>query len=185
MRDLTTAFIDELDAEVKVPIVLFEGEFEGGTLRLWTGIGELNWNNQTWTGSGHLGTISPIKETQETKAVGMRATLNGIPPAIVALALNQARRGLRSRVYLGFLNPDYSVVANPYRSFEGRLDQPEIDMRVDDAAISINYENRLIDLERARERRHTSEDQKADFPDDLGYEFVPRVQNWDEKWGQK
>lgn len=185
MRDLTAAFQTELDAQVKVPIILFEGEFEGGTLNLWTGIGELSWDGKIWTGAGHLGTVSPIKETQETKAVGMRATLNGVSQELIALALVHARRGKAGRVWLGFLDSNYNVIANPYKSFEGRLDQPEIDMQVDDPSISINYESRLIDLERPRERRHTDEDQKADFPDDEGFEYVPRVQDWDEKWGQK
>jgi len=53
------------------------------------------------------------------------------------------------------------------------------------ANVNITGESRLIDLEIARERRYTSEDQKIDFPDDKGFEFVADLQNKEIVWGGK
>ena len=43
-----------------------------------------------------------------------------------------------------------------------------------DAQISVTAESKLIDLERSRARRYTSEDQKIDYPNDKGLDFMER-----------
>lgn len=185
MRDLTAGMQTEFEKTVKSPIIFFEGQFTSGYVRLFSGIGTLTWNGKTWLGAGSLGTITPVQETLETKAVGMRATFSGIPAANRALILSEARRGQEGNVWLGMLDANMNVIANPYNSFRGRLDQPEIDKQSGETIISVNYENRMIDFERPRERRYTPEDQKTRYPDDKGLDYVPNVQNWSEKWGQK
>ena len=61
-------------------------------------------------------------------------------------------------------------------------------MTVDDdgatAQISITAESKLIDLERSRARRYTSEDQKIDFPNDKGLEFITGLQDKTIVWGR-
>ena len=52
------------------------------------------------------------------------------------------------------------------------------------ASLSITLENRLVDFERARVRRYTSEDQKIDFPNDKGLEFVADLQEKEILWGR-
>ena len=42
---------------------------------------------------------------------------------------------------------------------------------------------RLIDLDRSRARRFTSEDQKIDYPDDKGLEMVASLQDTVIIWG--
>lgn len=64
------------------------------------------------------------------------------------------------------------IVADPYLAFVGRLDVPVIDDAGASCVISMQYESRLIDLQRTRERRWTHEDQQIDFPGDLGFEYV-------------
>ena len=38
-------------------------------------------------------------------------------------------------------------------------------------------------LKRSRERRYTHDDQQIDFPGDLGFEFVPKLQELNLVWG--
>ena len=47
------------------------------------------------------------------------------------------------------------------------------------ATITIQAENRLVDLERPRIRRYSDEDQKSDTANasDVGFEFVPSLQD--------
>ena len=53
----------------------------------------------------------------------------------------------------------------------------------DTATIKLTAESRLIDLDRSRERRFTSEDQKIEFPDDKGLEYVDDLQDKEIVWG--
>ena len=39
-------------------------------------------------------------------------------------------------------------------------------------------------IEKPRERRYTSEDQKLDHPDDRGFEYVPALQDMPIFWGR-
>ena len=61
-------------------------------------------------------------------------------------------------------------------------------MNIDDGGqtctISVSAESRLIDLDRTRERRYTSEDQKIDFPNDKGLEFIADLQDKEIIWGR-
>jgi len=52
------------------------------------------------------------------------------------------------------------------------------------AEIAISVENRLIEFERTRVRRNTAEDQKIDYPNDKGFEFVTEIQEKDIVWGR-
>jgi hypothetical protein len=40
----------------------------------------------------------------------------------------------------------------------------------------------MIDLLRPKTRRYTGEDQKIDFPSDLGFDFVPELQDQQIIW---
>jgi len=68
--------------------------------------------------------------------------------------------------------------------FSGRMDTMSIKDSGDTANISLTAESRLIDLERSRERRYTSEDQKIDYPNDKGLEFIADLQNQEIVWGR-
>lgn len=182
-RDLTASVITQLQsASVEVGI-LFEGEFASGWVRLWSGIGSLSWDGKTWTGTGNLLGISGIDETAEVRASGMTVSLSGVPSDLLSAALGDARSGRIGRVYLAFFSGG-SIVADPILQFEGRLDVPAIEDGPETATISISYESELIDLERARERRYTPEDQQIDFPGDLGFDYVASLQDAQITWGR-
>jgi hypothetical protein len=182
-RDLTASVITQLQAASVEVGILFEGEFASGWVRLWSGIGNLSWDSKTWNGVGTLLGISAIDETNEIRASGLTVTLSGVPSDLLAAALGDARSGKTGRVYLAFFSGG-SVVADPVLQFEGRLDVPAIEDGEDTATIAISYESELIDLERARERRYTPEDQAIDYPGDLGFAYVAALQDAQITWGR-
>ena len=63
------------------------------------------------------------------------------------------------------------------------MDVMTIDDNGETANISLTAESRLIDLERARERRYTSDDQKVRHPNDTGLDFVASLQEKEIAWG--
>jgi hypothetical protein len=183
-RDLSSGVISEITSSSLAPFLLFEGVFASGTLRLWSGIGDLSWNSYTWTGVGSLASISSVTESAETSAQGITVSLSGIPSNLVSLFLGDVRQGSAGKVYLGFLDSSNDVIDSPYMLFEGRLDVPAMEESAETAVISITYESRLIDLERPRESRYTDEDQQREFSGDLGFEFVPSLQDIVINWGR-
>lgn len=183
-RELTSGVVSEITSPDLAPFLLFEGVFASGTLRVWSGIGDLSWNSYTWSGVGSLASISSITEAAETSAQGITVSLSGIPSSLVSLFLGDVRQGSVGKVYLGFMNSSNQVIDSPFMLFEGRLDVPSMEESGDSAIISISYESRLIDLERPRESRYTNEDQQREFAGDLGFEFVPSLQDVVINWGR-
>lgn len=176
-RDLTAGVKAELEAGSLRPVLFYEGVFTGGTLRLWTGVGPISWNGQTWTGAGNLMGVSPPTETIDVRAQGITCTLSGMPSSLISTALGQARLGQAGKVWLGVMDAAGAVIADPYLAFEGRLDVPGIEDAGASCTISVNYESRLIDLQRPRERRWTDDDAQIDFAGDRGFEYVPALQD--------
>ena len=181
-RGLTTAVSKEIAKQAIQPIVFVELEFDSATLRVWSGYGSLTWNSLTWLGSGDLGSISAVEETEELTAKGITLELAGVPSENIALALTEKYRGRPAKIWLGFLDANLDVIANPKRIFSGRMDVMVIDEGPETSTIAVTVESRLIDLLKTRERRYTHEDQQIDFPGDMGLEFVSDLQNKDVRW---
>lgn len=182
-RDITTDLRTATESKVVYPIALLALEFPSATVRVWTGIGPLSWGGHTWTGAGDMGELSQIEETTEIAAKGLSVKLPGLPSDIAAASLTENYQGRAAKLYLGALNPDGTLVADPYLMLAGHMDQIEKEDSGVTSTLTITIENRLIDLNRNRERRLTDEDQKRDFPSDPSFEFVNALQNRTLLWG--
>lgn len=184
MRELAAALMSGIQGSTVRPVMFFEGDFQGGFVRVWSGVGDFSWNSETWTGVGTLGAITDIEETDEIKAAGVTVALSGIDPAMISLALQSIRQNKPGKLWFALVDAAGALVADPYLCFEGRLDVAEIDEGAQTATVSIKYENRLVDLERARERRYTHEDQQLEYPGDKGFEYVAALQDVQITWGR-
>jgi hypothetical protein len=174
----------QLSAQKIKPVLFLQMQFTDGAAYMWSGIGNLQWNGQTWLGLGQLGTISAIEESSEIKATNVTFTLAGISQEDIRHALVQVRQGSPVKLWFGCLGDNNNVLADPLQIFAGRMDVPTIDEGTQTATISIAVENRLIDLNRSRERRYTDQDQQIDHPGDLGMQYVQLIQNWNGTWGK-
>lgn len=184
-RDLTAGMLAEVQAQLVRPCIFFEGEFEGGTVRLWSGLGDITWNDVVWTGAGNLLGVSAVEETTAVVANGVTVSLTGIPVEFRSAAIDGARQGKPGRIWFGAIDASGALVSDPYMLFAGRLDVPEITFGGETFAITITYESRLIDLTRPREWRYTHESQQVLFPGDKGFEFVTSIQDQAVWWGQE
>ena len=93
-RNLTVAFATALADQSLRPVIFFEGQFATGWVRIWSGLGSLTWNGQTWAGAGSLLGIGGIDETGEVVAGGTAVSLSGVPLDLVQMAIEEARQGL-------------------------------------------------------------------------------------------
>lgn len=188
-RDITALVLAEFKAKNLRPIFFFEAWFVNGPLRLTNRRGGMSWNGYSWggptpTGSAVL-TFSAITETTEVKAVGVQIVASGIPASLLAQCLTEIRQGLPIRIWAGVLNAAGAVIADPYRSFDGRLDQVTIDETGETATITIAAESRQIALMTPHDRRWTHEDQQIDFPGDTLFRFLPPLAQLNLVWGAK
>ena len=116
---------------------------------------------------------------------------NNILPLIEnwKLSLSEYKKTLytnrNASIYLGLFDANKSVVSDVYTLFKGKMYIMKIDEGAETASITLNIENRLIVFDRPKERRFTHEDQQNRFAGDLGFEFVPDLQDKEIIWGKK
>jgi hypothetical protein len=172
-------------AEVVRPIVLVQCDFDSGALNLWNGIGDLTVSGVTYVGGGTLLNISSMKESADLAANGMTVTLSGVMEPLISKARNEPYQGRELVIRLGAMDASNSVISTPVIIFSGFMDTMVIQDGAETATISVSVENRLIEFQRSRIRRYTAEDQKIDYPDDKGLEFVAEISEKEIVWGSE
>jgi hypothetical protein len=183
MRDLTPGMAAEVVKNFLRPVLFCYIEFLSGPVYLWSGVGSISWNGQTWMGVGKFGAIGPMQETEDVAATNLALSLSGVPSDLLGYALTEVRQGKQCRVWLGAVDANLNIIVDPYESFSGRLDICAIDEGPDTSTVSITVENVLIDMQRARPVFYTDQAQQAEFPGDKGFEFVPQLQEKSLRWG--
>lgn len=148
----------------------------------WTGLGDLTVAGVTYGGAGNLLNISALPETSEIKAANATISLSGINGALLSTALQTQYHGRLARVKFGLGDPVTLV-----EIFVGYMDQMTIDEGPDSCTISLSLESRLVDLERPRPVRFTTESQRMRFPNktpDKAFEFINDLQTKPLMWGR-
>jgi len=175
-------------ADVVRPIFLVRMVFDSGEtpneLNLWSGVGDLTYDSETYTGVGDLLGISPVTETSDMQASGINVTLTGVKSSLVVIAKDHEYQGRPITVMLGAFDASGDLVADPTVIFAGFMDTMTIAESGETSTISIACENKLIAFERAKVRRYTAEDQKIDHPTDKGFEFVTAIVEKEIIWGR-
>lgn len=172
LRGLSTAVITAVTGAVLYPALLFDLTFMDNTYHFWCGMGSLVVNATTYIGVGTLGKVSTMGEGTSVEAKGITLTLSGIDPTLLAESMAEINLATRAVVSLAFLQSTGVLVGVPQILFSGIMDGPVIDMDTTTASISIDVENKLVDMNRARGGRLTDQDQKSRYPLDQGLGWV-------------
>jgi len=183
MRSVTTAFKAAAASSTLRPALFMEGLFDSGSLRLWTGYGTITWNSYDWTGAGTFISIKDIEERSTIEAVGTTLSLSGLPSEVLSLALNESYQGRTINIYLGFFDSTGSLISDLDTIFSGLADVMTIEEGGETCTLSMTVENRFIDLQRARERYYTHQDQQIKYSGDLGLNYVSTLQDRVVVWG--
>lgn len=183
MRPLTADMLAALAAENVRPIMFVALDFSGGMVRLHSGVGSMIFGGNTYVGTGQLGKISTIEEATELQAYGLKLELSGIPNTLINTALSEHYQGRSANIWLGALTAAHTLIADPTLVFFGRMDNIEIQVG-DTATLILAVENKLVDWDRPRIRRFNNADQQAEYPGDLGCEFVEVTANKTIFWGK-
>lgn len=182
-RDLHNDFKTEIIKDVVSPIILAKINTSGGDVRAWTGFGKIIFNGEEYIGGGNLVSVSEVVEETDLSAQGVAVSLSGIPADILAISLGQVQHGRPATLWLGLMDNNLSLIADPYEIYSGFTDVTSISEQGETSTITINIENRLIALERSKIRRYTDQIQRQTYPNDKGFEFVAGLQEKEYTFG--
>ena len=115
---------------------------------------------------------------------GVTLTLSGIKSSLISTALSAQYTNRNGAIYLGLFDSSRNIVSDVYTLFKGKMDVLNISEGPATTVIQLKIESRLIVFEKASNRMYTLEDQKVDFPTDIGFEFIPDLQDKEIIWGK-
>jgi len=160
-----------------------KAEFDTGTIYLWSGDYNLSIGGNTYLGAGTLLSISNIEDTLELKSSGLSVTLAGMDETILDLALTENYQNRFITVYLGYLQGGTDTVAGAMTLFKGRMQSMTINDDPNGSTITVDAENRLIDLQRPSNLRYTKASQEFVATGDTCFNRVQSLQDKEIIWG--
>ena len=155
-------------------LMLVSMDFSSGFLYVTNAGYNIDWNGHAWLGLGRLGSIEAVKETPDLAANAVNLKLSGVPTAQINTALTEHYQGRACIIRVAPLSADYAILADPVIVFSGRMNTMDIDIGAT-ATITLNVESRLADWDRPRVRRYNDADQQAEYPGDLGLQYVEQM----------
>jgi hypothetical protein len=188
-RDLDSSIVAALQADSLQMAIFCTLTFASGVVNIWSGLGEITWQDTTWTGLGDLLTLGTVEEGSTVEARGITVVISGLDATLLANCMADFQIGLPAAVYMGFYlqgsDGQSTLSPNDLVSWSGRMDQPTISVSGTEATIAINCENRLADMDVPSDRRYTIQDQQMTWSGDLGFQFVQALQQVNITWGQQ
>lgn len=173
-RGLQSAMETAVEAAEVRPFVLVDLMFSS-PIYLWSGYGDLTYTN-TYLGVGELLGLNQIEESQDLGANGLQIDLSGINGStLLTKALSEEYQGKTVTVRLGAKDSSGNIISDPIVIYSGFMDVMVINEGVEESTISLAVENKLIALSKTKERRYTSNDQRADYPSDKGFDYVAQT----------
>lgn len=99
-------------------------------------------------------------------------------------ALGDIWIGAPAKIWYGLMDLDTGALYGvPYLIFSGTVDKPSIHVGLDTLSITLALENRLVNLQRANQRRYTAADQKIYYPTDMAFNWVESLNDIALRWG--
>ena len=159
-RSIGTSFNNQITSSNLKPFFAVDVAFST-PLRLWTGYSEITIGGNTFTGSGNLLALSPVDESADIRANGVKISLSGLDSSVISSALTEDAQGTVVKIFFGVLDDSQAVVDTPYQTFEGFIDTMSIVEDGETSQISVDVENKLVRLERPTNRRYTDQDHEV------------------------
>ena len=184
--------------------------FPDSPLYFWSGLGDLTIGTVTYLGAGNLLNISTMTETTDTQAANATVSLSGISQAMLSVALTTKYHGRIARIKFGMTRMNEAFLLRETSGyilqesgallsvssgdsealttlFVGYMDQMTIEEGPETSFITMALESKLVDLERPRPIRYTSEGQRIRFPNsspDKAFEYINSLQDKPVMWGR-
>lgn len=183
-RDFPTNVANAFAAQHVATVTFVKLEFASGTLYLHNSIGTYTWGSQDWLGVGDLGDISAIEEGAEISPYKITLSLSGIDSTISNAALNEDYYMRPVTLYIGALDADDDLLADPTEVWSGFMDQMNVSLGSDNGDdISLVAESELAKFDRASNLKYTDANQQAAYNGDLFFGFLKDIEGAKIQWG--
>ena len=183
-RGFPSAVLTALSSDHVALVTFAKLDFPSGTLYLHNSIGTYTWGGNDWLGTGDLGEISQIEEGAQISPYKLTLTLSGLDATISGAALTEDYYLQPVTVYLGALNPDDELIADPTVVWEGAMDQMEISVGAEGGdAIVLTAESELARFDKASNLKYTDAQLQSDSAGSLGFEFMADIEGSKIRWG--
>ena len=183
-RGFPTAVANALATSYVSMVTFAKLEFPNGTVYLHNSIGTFTWGGNDWLGVGDLGTISEIEEGIDVSPYKLTLALSGLDAAISGAALTQDYYNQPVTVYLGVLDANDVLLADPTIVWQGVMDQMDLSVGAESGdVIQLTCESELARFDKASNRKYTDSQQQNDFASDVAFEFMAQIEGAKIRWG--
>ena len=178
-RTVPSSILTALSQPEVQPFYAVEFVFDTSPIRFWTGYGDRTIEANVYTGTGNLMSVGGLEEVSDMSAKSASITLNGIPPELISLALQEEYQNRECRILFGVANN-----ADIVEVFSGTMDRMTIQDGGDTGTIDLTVESKWVRLDRPNVRRYTSESQKSRHSTDTFFDWVADLQDKEVVWGR-
>lgn len=183
-RNLSGPLITAITSRQFMPVFLVTLTFKSKTEYVWNGIGTLTYGGNAYKGVGSLGKFSGVQEGVEVKADGTSVTLSGIDADLFDECVTDIQPNLAAQVLFSAWDiVAGGLIGTPYPLFVGQIGDADVNVDGETISITLRLENKMIQLQRATNRRYTSADQNIPYPDDSGFAHVEILNDVALRWG--
>ena len=184
-QGLDSNITNRLGADHQELFFAVKAEFDTSTIALWSGLDDLTIDGLDYTGAGSLMSISDVEESTELKSSGITIVISGMDSTVLAYALDENYQNRPITVFMGYTMGGANESAGTLTLFKGRMTTLSINDTPEGATITVDAENRLVDLSRPSHYRYTKESQNYLYPNDVGLNRVNLLQDKEIVWGKK
>ena len=183
-QGVDASIVNRLAADEQAIFFALKAEFDSDDILIWSGIDDIVINSETYTGAGSLLSISNVEETLELKSNGLAVALSGMDSEVVTLAMTENYQNRPLTLYLGYIMGGTNEVAGTLTLFKGRMTSLVVNDTPEGSTVTIDAENRLIDLDRPSNLRYTKESQNFLHSGDTSLNRVASLQDKQIIWGK-
>jgi hypothetical protein len=184
-QGLDASIVNRLGADEQALFFAVKAEFDTDNILVWSGIDDLVIGSDTYTGAGTLLSVSNSEDNLELKSNGLVVSLSGMDTTIVNYALTENYQNRPLTLFMGYVMGGTNEVAGTLTIFKGRMTSLVINDAPDGSTVTIDAENRLVDLDRPSNLRYTKESQNFLHSGDTGFNRVASLQDKQINWGTK
>ena len=208
MRDIPYDLLQLMLSKDSMPLIFIYFGFDTQPVGMWSGVGQLDIDGVTYVGGAQLLNTTPIVESQELQAHGIKLTMSGLSDNIISLWLqsNERYQSRPLKIYLGYRSTENFIAMEDSSGdrialevgdlirledqssiarlviYDGLMDVANFNADRKTAQISLSVESIMMLLRKSKTRYYTHEDQQREFQGDLGLEFIAPMQDKNLIW---
>ena len=183
-QGLDASIVNRLGADEQAMFFAIKAEFDTETIRVWTGTDSLIIGSESYLGAGSLLSIGNVEENLQLTSNGLAVAISGMDSTVVNLALTENYQNRPITVFLGYVMGGTNEVAGTLTLFKGRMTSLIVNDTPEGSTVTIDAENRLVDLDRPSNFRYTKESQNFLHSGDTGFNRVASLQDKQINWGK-